>query len=256
MRSVVWIALFLLGVTGVVVPSVYLHTASQLPRLESEYDLELLLRFSIEGERLTVRRGRYEHEERSRAFVKPEFSRLPKDLIALYISQLGCPGYFRSPREQGPRWAWRLMASTGDVGIEGDGRCEQYFASRIAQAAGVQGELETTVAANKLHAFLSKGELVAWDFASMKFERGVIGVEDAAWELYRKPLEKMSLSELAEFTLAMPVHGYYPQLKECKNASLIKQNRDFILGRLEEQGLASAAKVKDALAAPVACLAN
>lgn len=254
MRTVAWIVLFLIGLTGVVVPSVYLYTASQLPRLESEYDLETHLRMSIEGERMSIRAGRYDDENRSHKFAKPEFAKLPHDLIALYISQMGCPSFFRTPREDGGRWAWRLAASIAGVELEGDGWCEKYLARRIAGALGIKGTLQTTVAANKLHTFLQKDELVAWDFSSMYFERGIVGVNDAAWELYRKDLNDMTLPELAEFTLALPIHGYYQDLRECKNASLIKQNRDAILTQLGNQGLVPPEKVRDALRAPVACL--
>ena len=35
--------------------------------------------------------------------------------------------------------------------------------------------------------------------------------------LFKKPLTELNLSELAEFTLAMPPHGYWFQLKACQN---------------------------------------
>lgn len=254
MRSFLWILLFLVGLTGVLIPVVYLYTAAQLPQLESEYDLQTHLRNTIEGERMSTRAGRADDEKRSNDWQKPEFAKMPHDLIALYISQLGCPNFFRTPREDGLRWAWRMMSGLWGAQLEGDGWCEKYFASRLANNLGVKGKLQLTVGAHKIHAFLAKDELVAYDFASMRFNRGIVGIDDAAWELYRKKLQDMNLAELAEFTLALPMHGYFADLQTCRNASLIKQNRNFILEALGRQGLVAPDKVKDAVKAPVACL--
>lgn len=253
-RAIIWIGLFLLGVMGIVLPGVYLYTANGLPRLESEYDLETQLRMSIEGERMSIRAGQFQDHARSHKFEKPEFSKLPHDLIALYISQMGCSNFFRTPREEGPRWGWRLFAGMGNVELEGDGGCERYLALRLANALGIKGDLQMTVAANKLHGFLQKDQLIAYDMASMYFGRGIVGVEDAAWELYKKDLHKMELAELAEFTMALPIHGYYDALRECKNASIIKQNRDYILSTLAEHSLVPQEKVNEAMKQPVACL--
>jgi hypothetical protein len=253
-RAFIWTSLFLLGLSGVVLPAFYLYTASKLPRLESEYDLESLLRLSVEGERLSSRAGQNHREHRPVKFARPDFARLPRDLVALYISRAGCPTFFQTPREDGPRWGWRLVKSLMNSGMRGDGECERYVSMRLAVALGIKGNMERTVAANKVHAILQKDQLVAWDFATMYFERGVVGVEDAAWELYRKEVVEMTLAELAEFALALPIYGYYDDLKSCRNASLIKQNRDQLLKRLSAQSLVPADHAKAAGDAPVACL--
>jgi len=253
-RTIVWLVLFLVGLSGVVIPGVYFHTASQLPRLESEYDLETHFRLSIEGERMSIRAGRYEEPARSHKFEKPEFARLPHDLIALYISQMGCANFFRTPREEGPAWGWRMLVGLMGVQPDGDGRCERYLALRLAQTLGIRGDLQTTVAANKIHGFLQKDQLIAYDLATMYFDRGVVGVEDATWELYGKAPEDLDLAELAEFTMALPIHGYYQALKECKNAAIIKQNRDYILDLLGSHALVPPEKIEAAKQRGVACL--
>lgn len=254
MRTIIWIVLFLIGLAGVVLPSIYLYTASQLPQLESEYDLETHLRLSIEGERMSIRSGRYEDEQRSHKFEKPDFTRLPHDLVAVYISQMGCPRFFTTPREDGPRWAWRMVAGLMGGELDGDGWCERYLAIQLAHALGIKGELQITVAAHKIHGFLQKDQLIAYTFASMYFDRGVVGVNDAAWELYRKDISKFDLAELAEFTLALPIHGYYQDIKDCKNASITKVNRDHILNTLGNHALVPPDKVSAALKRGVACL--
>ncbi|MFY0583691.1 hypothetical protein ACN28S_63740 [Cystobacter fuscus] len=104
MKTVLWLVLFLIGLAGVALPAAYLHAASKLPQLETEFDLEKQLRHSIEGERMSIRAGTFE-QGRSVEFLRPDFSRLPKDLVALYIAQLGCPTFFQTEREDGPKWA-------------------------------------------------------------------------------------------------------------------------------------------------------
>ncbi len=253
MRAFIWTCLFLLGLSGVVLPGVYLYTASKLPRLESEYDMETLLRMWAEGERMSYRAGQHRRDLRPVKFERPEFAKLPRDLVALYISRAGCPTFFQTPREDGPRWGMRLMRSLMRSGMPGDGECERYMSLRLAAALGINGDLERTVAANKLHAFLQKDQLVAWDLATMHFARGVVGVEDAAWELYRKAPSDMTLAELAELSLSFPIHGYYRDLKDCRKIVVIKQARNTLIERLSRQSLVPPDQVEAALEEPIAC---
>ncbi len=254
-RAFIWIVVFLVGVAAIVLPSTYVYAASDLPRLQSEHDLETHLRISIEGERMSGRAGVIQRADRPVKFEKPDFASLPTDLVALYISGAGCPTFFQTAREDGPRWVMRLGYSLMNRGMPGDGECERYLALRLAVTLGVGTELERTIAAHKLHRFLQRDQLIAWDLASTFFDRGVVGIEDAAWTLYRKAPAEMSLAELAEFSLALPVHGgHYGDLKSCRNGSLIKQNRDGILRRLEADALVTPERARAATEAPVACL--
>ncbi len=255
MRAFIWIVVFLVGVAAIVLPSTYMYAAADLPRLESEFDLETHLRLSVEGERMSGRAGVIQKGSRSPKFEKPDFAKLPTDLVALYISAAGCPTFFQTQREDGPRWLMRLAYSLMNKGMPGDGECERYLALRLAVTLGVKTDMEQTVAAHKLHAFLQRDQLIAWDMATMLFDRGVVGVEDAAWELYKKPPAEMSLAELAEFSLVLPINGgYYFDLKTCRNGALIKQNRDGILRRLEAHALVTPERARAATEAPVACL--
>jgi hypothetical protein len=253
-RSLIWIVLFLLGLTGVIVPVGYLYTASKLPRLESEYDLETHLRLLIEGHRIAAQSGQFTRDKRPIPFERPEFGKLPRDMVALYISQLGCPTYFQTPREEGLEWIKRLLAIvTNSVPPPGDGRCERYMSARLVATLGVKGTLDSTVAVNKLHGILQRDQLLAYDLATTRFGHGVYGVMDGAPLLYGKELHQMTLAELAEFTLALPINGYLKEIRICQNSSLIRQARDAVLQRLQHHALASEERVREALAAPVAC---
>ncbi len=253
MKTLLWLVLFLIGLAGVALPAVYLNASSKLPQLETEFDLEKQLKHSIEGERMSLRAGTFENS-RPIAYKRPDFARLPKDLVALYIAQLGCPTYFQTPREDGPKWSWRLFSYV-TFGTEppGDGACERLLAMRLAVKLGIEGNLERVVAASRLHAFLQKDQLIAYDLSSLYFERGIVGVEDAAYKIFGRELETLQLPELAELSLALPPHDYYDNAVNCRNASLIRQNRDVLLTDLFGYKLVTEERARSAMTRPVAC---
>ncbi|EPX60152.1 hypothetical protein D187_002238 [Cystobacter fuscus DSM 2262] len=253
MKTVLWLVLFLIGLAGVALPAAYLHAASKLPQLETEFDLEKQLRHSIEGERMSVRAGTFE-QGRSVEFPRPDFSRLPKDLVALYISQLGCPTFFQTEREDGPKWAWRLLVKVAvGANLAGDGSCERKLAMRLAMALGIEEPLQQTVAAHRLHSFLQKDQLIAYDLATVYFERGIVGVDDAAYKLFGKELDALELSQLAELSLTLPPHGFYVDAVQCRNESIIRQNRDVLLADLADYKLVTVERARNAMAQPVTC---
>jgi hypothetical protein len=253
-KTLLWLVLFLIGLAGVALPAVYLHAASQLPQLETEFDLEKQLRNSIEGERMSLRAGTFDRS-RSIEYKRPEFARLPKDLVALYIAQLGCPTYFQTPREDGPAWAWRLFSQL-TLGSEppGDGACERLIATRLAMALGIQGNLELTVATHRLHSFLQKDQLIAYDLSALYFDRGIVGVEDAAFKVFGRELDALQLPELAELALTLPPHSFYQDAVFCRNASLIRQNRDVLLDDLAAYKLVTEERASNARSQPVDCV--
>ncbi len=254
MKSLFWIILFLLGLSGVVIPMAYLYTASKLPPMESERDIEKQFKHSIEGERMSFRARQYQKNPRPFTFVRPDFSRLPKDLVALHIRHTGCPQYFQTPREDGLAWAWRLFAGVTVGAVpEGDGACERLLAMRIASTLGIEGLVRQTVAAHRLHSFMQKDQLIAYDLAIIYFERGIVGVEDAAFALFGREVGELQLSELAELQLALPPFGYYGDLKVCRNPTVIRQNRDMLLEDLAGWKLVSEDRARKAIAQPVSC---
>lgn len=254
MKTLIWFTLFFLGLAGVMLPLSYLYTASKLPPMESEFDVEKQLKHSIESERMSYVAGLVVKPDKPITFTRPDFTRLPKDLVALYITQLGCATYFQTPREDGSKWAWRLFnhALTG-AQMQGDGDCERYFAMRIARKLGVKESFQLAIAAHKIHSFLQKDQLLAYDLAILKFDRGVVGVEDAALKVFGKELDKMSLAELAELQLVLPPYGYYRDMITCHNAPMIKGNRDLMIAEISNWNLITVEKAKNAMAQPVSC---
>lgn len=255
--KVTLLLVLLVGFTGgVLIPLTWMYVASNLPNtLESELDVETHLRQSIESERQSVQISRPVRERESVKWDRPDFSRLPKHLIAFYITGTGCPRYFQSPREEGWPWTKRVLWSTVGVQLPGNGGCELIFAELLAMELGAKTTLQLAVAADRVHRFLKKDQLVAYRLHTMRFERGVIGVEKAAEVISGKPLTELTLSELAELQLAIPPHGYWDDIKLCRNAAQIKEARDAVLNELASVSHISEEMAKTAIAQPVRCLA-
>ncbi len=252
-RSIIWILLFCVGLLGVITPLVYLHVSSGLPAIDTDYQIENLLRIVVEGERISVKLGQSDRTATQVPFARPDFAKLPKDLVALYLSQRGCPTYFQTPKEEGFAWGRRVFLDLFGIDRPGNGWCERLFAARIAQRLGITGSLTQAIAAHKIHSALTKDQLIAFDLESIWFDEGVVGVDAASRKLFQRPVAELQLAELAELQLALPPFGYYRQLRDCQNPTLIRQNRDVVLKGLAQDALVSETQAKEATSGPVFC---
>jgi hypothetical protein len=253
-RILLWIGLLLLLLGGIVSPAMYLYTASTLPPLENEFDLERHLRNYVESGRMSLQLGMAAKGRGGVAYTRPDFAKLPKDLVAFYIDGWDCPSFFQTPRETGFAWTWRVFSSWAfNRQPPGDGRCEWLLANQLAYAIHIRGGLRQSIAASKLHAFLSKDQLVAYDLTSIVFDQAVVGVDDASHELFKKPLDALTLPELAELELTLPPNGFYPEMRQCRSPSQLRHARDFVLGQLSRHGLIPEDRARGAQAAPVSC---
>lgn len=249
--------LALLGLLAVaallVVSAFYAVVASRVPQLDTEYDLEGLIKLSVEGERLS-NELEVAGVGREFAWQKPEFRKLPRDFVALYLTQLGCPDFFQTRKEDGVQWMLRLFNAATDRPMGGAGACELYLARRLANAAGVRSEWESLVAAHEIHGFLEKDGLLAYDFASMEFERGLVGVEKASSFLFKRKPSELNLAEQAELALTLPGTGNaWQPVRSCSNSALIRQNRDVLLEQAAASTLVETERATAAKAAPAAC---
>ena len=243
MKLALWIGLFVSGLAGVAVPLCYRQFAAQLPSLESEEDLRAALRSEPP-------------EPGKDAVPFASFADVPREALAAYVSQTGCPEYFHSAREDGVAWLSRMLVGIWSIELAGDGRCERHFAARIAGALGLVKGPSHWVAVNKIHRLLQKDELIAYDLSTTAFEPSVVGLEAAAKALFRKGLKELQLAENAELMLALPPFALYEELKKCRNPSVIRQNRDYLLSMLVTEALVSVETVQVAQSRPVACTRN
>ena len=257
LKALLGLALVVVLALALIAPGVWIYTASTLPnRIESAMDIETHLRQSIESERTGLSAALSPSERRSVKWERPDFSRLPKRLVAMFITETGCPTYFQTPRDDGWPWLKRLLVKTATGReLDGDGACELIFARMLARRLGATTTMQVTVATERIHRFLQKDQLVAMNLMSFQFEPGLIGVEDAARVLLQKELSQMTDAELAELQLAIPPWGYWYDIKRCTNAPLVRQARDGLVRRLAEEGLMSQEMAKTAAAQAPRCLA-
>ena len=124
----------------------------------------------------------------------------------------------------------------------------------MARQLGAKSEFQLAVAADRVHQFLSRQELVAFDLESTDHARGVIGLEAVSKRLLGKLPSELTVAETAELQLAMPPHGFYEEVDRCKNASLIKQGRDVILKNMADAQIITADAAQSASNQPVRCL--
>ena len=261
MRSLKTLFKMLLGllifaalIAFVFVPGVYLYTLAKITNpIDSGADIERYLRQSIESERQSVELPKSPRDRRPVTWPHPDFSKLPKHLVALYITTTGCPSYFQSPREEGWPWNRRLLGGLQNRILDGDGACELIFARNLARRLELKSDLQLAVGADRIHRFLRKDELVAFDLHSMWFDHGIIGVERASEELMQKPLTDLTLSELAELQLAIPPWGFWDDIKECRGEGKIREARDSLLSELAEWGHISDEMARSAMTQPIRC---
>jgi len=238
----------------VVAPLMVFWASRQLPPLNSEFDLEKLMRLSVEGERMSLKLGVIGKKDKTITYQRPDFSRLPNDFVALYISQLNCPTYFQTPREEGFKWSWRMFLGRYlKSHPEGDGRCERYLGLRIAEEIGIPDGLQRDLAASRIHGFLQKDQLVAYELSGTVFDRGIVGPDDAAVELFNKHLDQLPLAQLGELGIALPMNGYYYDMLECRNPAGLRESRDGVLGMMVTHGLLAEDRYKTAWSQPITC---
>jgi hypothetical protein len=256
LRSLVLITLLLASLLFVIGAGWWLYVGSTLPvQVESELDLRTLLKQSIESDRQSAQLNKRPAEREKVDWPTPDFSRLPKNLVALYIMSWQCPTYFQTPREEGWPWTKRLLNAARSVALPGDGACEFAFAQRLAMRIGVSGTGSTAVMADRIHRFLKKDQLVAYDLHSMQFAQALTGVEAASRYLLQKELVELSLAELAELQLAIPPWDQINEVYECSAVGLLRQARNRLLLDLGNAGLAAEDAVKSAMAQPLRCSA-
>jgi hypothetical protein len=256
LRFLLFVVVLLVLAIGVLVPLVWFRAAATLPTsIESASDIETALRQSIESERLSREAPKHVRERESVRWPTPQFAALPKALVDIYTTEQYCPDYLAMPKEVGARWNWRLINALRREGVAGPGRCEFYFARRIATLLRAGTTIEEAVMADRIHTFLSKEEVLAYDLASTWFERGVVGVEAASRVLMQRELRELDLAEQAELALAMPPYEMWDLVKLCSNAAMIRQNRDVLLENLLTAKRAEIQEVRSAQAKPLRCLA-
>jgi Transglycosylase len=252
LRAALVLATLAAALAALVSFALWTAAARGLPNpVDSALDVESALRISIESDRRGAQLAAAAPLRAPVRWDRPDASRLPRRLLELFVTETGCPGYLRTPAEEGWRFTWRVGARLAlGLELDGDGACELSFARMLARRLGATTELQQAVAADRIHRVLGKEELVAFNLQSVQLERGLVGVEDAAPALLQRALGELDDAELAELQLAIPPWALWDDVKHCANAPQLRQTRDQLLRRTLPPERARAA-----MARPLRCLA-
>lgn len=139
--------------------------------------------------------------------------------------------------------------------VEGGSTITQQL-SRIAfldREKKIWRKLKEMRIASKIEANLDKSEILETYLNLVYLGSGSYGVVDAAWVYFGKSPQKLTIPEIATLAAIVPAPSVYSPFK---NPQLAKQQRNLVLGRMEQDGLISAAQAAKAKASDLVTKRN
>ena len=234
----------------------YQRAAADLPPLNSEFDVQNVLRGTIEGERRNLRSSAGTiHPDEGIAWPRPTLAAFPHDFVTIYLAVRECPTFFQTQRESNLKWAFRVfMKEEFHKSLAGrDGRCELGLAREIASHLRVAEGTASNIAAYRIRLIMTRDQMVAYDLAAMPIERGYFGVNDASRLLLRRDLKDLSLAELVELSVALPPFNRYEEVRDCRSLIDVKVTRDDLLSSLGEARIISEQRADAAKGEALSC---
>ena len=126
----------------------------------------------------------------------------------------------------------------GDA-VEGGSTITQQL-SRIAfldREKKIWRKLKEMRIASKIESSLNKSEILETYLNLVYLGSGSYGIADAAWVYFGKSPQQLTIAEMATLAGLIPAPSVYSPFK---NPRLAKQQRNIVLGRMEQEGLISA----------------
>jgi len=140
--------------------------------------------------------------------------------------------------------------TAGEV-VEGGSTITQQLARIVflGQERSVGRKLREAMLAQKMEDELQKDQILERYLNLVYLGSGAYGVADAAWIYFSKPVEKLSLGEMAMIAGMAPAPSVYSPLV---NPDIAQQRRDIVLQRMVDAGFITDAERSQAMAAPIA----
>jgi penicillin-binding protein 1A len=182
---------------------------------------------------------------------KVSMAKMPKELAEAFISSEDTDFY----EHGGVDYQAIVRASlanlfAGQV-VEGASTITQQLA-RIAfldQERSLTRKAREALLAQKMERELSKDQILESYLNLVYLGSGAYGVADAAWVYFSKPVEKLSLGEMAMIAGMAPAPSTYsPQV----NPDLARQRRNTVLQRMVKAGFITESEQAAAAATPIA----
>ncbi|MGL5082484.1 MAG: transglycosylase domain-containing protein [Microcoleaceae cyanobacterium] len=135
--------------------------------------------------------------------------------------------------------------------VEGGSTITQQLARIVFlnQEQSITRKLREALLAQKMERQMSKDEILERYLNLVYLGSGAYGVADAAWVYFSKPVQQLTLSEIATLVGLPPAPSEYSPLVDVEAA---QKRRNIVLGRMQEVGLISEEQAISAIGQPLA----
>ena len=111
-----------------------------------------------------------------------------------------------------------------------------------------QRKMQEMVLAQRIEAKLTKAQILERYLNLVYLGSGAYGVADAAWVYFSKPIEQLTVAQVATIAGIAPAPSVYSPLK---NPQAAKARRDLVLQRMHEQEFITEVEMAAAIASPL-----
>ena len=238
-----FVVLVILGGVGVVV--LIKRIEATLPNLESLKDYDPLLVSQV-YDRNGKKIGEFFNERR----ILIPYDKMPKDLVNAFLAAEDDTFF----QHKGVNWfaITRAFVANLKAGhtVQGASTITQQVAKTLLLTSErtYDRKIREIMLAHRMEEFLSKEDILYLYLNQIFFGQNAYGVEVAAETYFRKPLEKLALSEMAILAgLPKAPSAYSP----IRNPVRAKERQVYVLNRMAEVGFITKDQAKNAAAQPV-----
>lgn len=134
--------------------------------------------------------------------------------------------------------------------VEGGSTITQQLARILflKQERTLWRKLKEVRLAQKIEKELTKDQILERYLNLVYLGSGAYGVADASWVYFSKPVDKLTLGEIATIAGLAPAPSAY---SPANNLAAAKQRRNLVLQRMQEEGFISAAQKQAAIQEPI-----
>ena len=175
---------------------------------------------------------------------------IPEELIEAFIASEDQHFYEHDGIDyQAIARAFYANFTAGEV-VEGGSTITQQLARIVFldQARTVERKLREALLAQKIERELSKDTVLERYLNLVYLGSGAYGVADAAWIFFSKPVNELTLAEMAMIAGMPPAPSVYSPLVDLATA---EQRKEIVLLRMQEAGFITRAEMEQAIAEPI-----
>lgn len=240
-----WVAIGV-GGAAIAISGVWWSIESSLPEETELYTF-------VRDDTLTIKAGNGEILQQQGPATRDQLkiTQVPKPLVQAFIASEDRRFY----QHNGVDYQGIVRASLNNIRsrdlVEGGSTITQQL-SRILflnQERTLWRKLKEVSLSQKIERTLSKQQILERYLNLVYLGSGAYGVADAAWVYFSKPVNKLTLSEMATIAGLAPAPSLYSPVVNLEAA---KQRRNLVLQRMQEDGVITQQVAQAAISAPMA----